>query len=177
MSIQSELKYPGLVVECEELLVKFGLGEKSPTSFSKEAWKRMTKRKVLDENRICILQEIKRYKKIDYLELKEEPFGTKNYFKTMNVKDARLRLRMRLKIVPGIKYHYKNDAKFKETLWSCDVCALSGEYSLDTLSHTFWCPGLSQYRNNRDLSLDADAVMYIKDVMKVRENLSTKEET
>ena len=90
MSIQSELKYPGLIVECEELLIKFGLGEKSPTSFSKEAWKRMTRRKILNENRSYILQEMKRYKKMDYLELKEEPFGTKPYFKKMNVKDARL---------------------------------------------------------------------------------------
>ena len=89
----------------------------------------------------------------------------------MNISNARLKFRMRLQIVPGIKSSFKNE--FKDQLWSCPVCELTGEYHLDSLSHTMWCPGLSKLREDRDLNSDQDAVMYMKDVIRLREYISS----
>ena len=58
-----------------------------------------------------ILQETKTYKKLNYINLKKEKFGTKEYIKQMNVSDARLNFRMRVQSVPGIKYSFKNKYK------------------------------------------------------------------
>ena len=78
--------------------------------------------------------------------MKEENFEQKECIKQLNVSNVRLKFCMRLQIVPGKKPSYKN--KYKNLLWSCPVYELVGQYSLDSLSHTMWCPGL----RNRDLS-------------------------
>ena len=108
--------------------------------------------------------------------MKEELFETKNYTQNMNVTNARIKFRMRVQLVPGIKYSYKNTQKYKDELWSCPVCELTGDYSLDSLPHTFWCPGLTKLRENRDLNIDEDVVSYMKDVLRLRECISSKNE-
>ena len=170
--IQHSLNYPGLVKECRELLISYGLGDKNPADFSKKSWKRMTRKTMRSKNEEYILQEAKKYKKIDYLEMKKEDFGVKDYIKKLNVSEARLRFRVKLQLVPGIKFSYKNTEKYKADMWSCPVCQMTGAYSLDSMSHTMWCPGLADFRKDRDMRLDKDIVLYMKDVLGLREKIS-----
>ena len=93
--------------------------------------------------------------------MKEENLEQKEYIKQLNVSNARLKFCMRLQIVPGVKHLYKN--KYKRS-------TLVGQFSLDSLSHTMWCPGL----RNRDLNSDKDAVLCMKDVLRLREFISLK---
>ena len=59
--IQHGWNYPGLVKECEKILIQFGSGDKSPKHFSKLSWMNLIRRKIRDENQKYILEESERY--------------------------------------------------------------------------------------------------------------------
>ena len=173
MRIQTNFGYPGLISECETLLTSLGLEDKNPINFTKKAWNNMIKTTTKQFNERSLLEDMKRYKKINYFEMSKEDFGVKDYLNEMKLSEARLFFRMRLKIVQGIKFCYKSETKYKDSLWSCPICSLTGNYDLDSLSHTFVCPGLAVLRRNRDLSVDGDIVEYMKEVLRLREYISS----
>ena len=105
--------------------------------------------------------------------LKDEQFEPKSYLSQLNIYDGRIKFRTRVQLIPGLKYLYKNDRNFAESMWSCPLCEKFGqEYSLDNYSHSLTCIYLEDLRSNRNLLLDQDLCSYIKDVLKRREELS-----
>ena len=68
--------------------------------------------------------------KLDSKVLSDESFGLKEYFKTLNLVDARLRFRIRSSMVPTVKMNFPNDPSFKGDLWTCQHCP-----RIDTQTH------------------------------------------
>ena len=75
--------------------------------------------------KVCCEEQVG-YQLLDYDKIKDEHFETKDYLKKMNIWDARLRLRIKLELVPGIKYCYKNDKKFSASLGLASTLTLRG---------------------------------------------------
>ena len=89
---------------------------------------------------------------------KDEEFCTKEYFKTLNIFDARTIFKMRAKMTQYVKWNYQNDVKNRAQLWQCSSC----QSSIDTQSHITWCPAYSDLRENRSLENDKDLAGSIK---------------
>ena len=141
--------------------------------FQKCHGKKWQKKTVKDFSHRKLLEKIKTYKKLDYSQLREENFEPKTYLRKLNIHDARIKYRTRVNLVPGLKYHYKNDKKFRESLWSCPLCEKFGdEYSLDNFSHSLTCSFLSDLREQKDLTEDKQLCEYMRNVIRRREDIS-----
>ena len=170
---QIENNYPGLMMECHDILDQIGLRHCHPCHFSKMSWKKMTKMTIKEHNRSHLLEKIKTYKKLDYFQLKEEEFEPKSYLRNLNIHDARMKYRTRINLVPGLKFHYKSDKRFRESMWSCPLCEKLGDnYNLDNLSHTLACPFLADLREQRDLEDDRQLCEYVREALRRREDVS-----
>ena len=64
-NIQEKYSFPGLITECKTALRNFGLSSENLQSYTKPQWKRIIKKKILEENRRQILNSMKDYKKIN----------------------------------------------------------------------------------------------------------------
>ena len=96
--IATHAGYPGLMQEYMELCGKYNLP--CARTVSKQRWKKLVKRAILDENRRQLLEQIKlKYKKLDYNSLVDEKFEVKDYFKSLRLSNARLKFRIRAKMV------------------------------------------------------------------------------
>ena len=171
LEIQEKCNFSGLSKECKELLDELSLSSINPENVKKSWWKNEVKKAANKRNKEVLLMDIKHYKKLDFYKLKEEEFETKNYIKTLNVSDARLRFRMRVNLVPNFKFCYKSVPAFRQSLWECPMCITKGTYHLDNLAHAYTCPMLKDLQN-RPLVTDKDFVIYIRDVLRRREEFS-----
>ena len=98
--------------------------------------------------------------------MKDESFETKEYLKKMNIADARVNFKLRSQMV-DVKFNYKHDPRYTKDLWKCDSC----ESAIESQSHILWCPSYSDLRVGKNINNDQDLVNYIKQVMKIRDNL------
>ena len=87
---QTAMCFPGLMMECAKLMESYKLSDAK--SYSKLQWKKIVKKQVTDQNRESLLEIVKKkYKKLDYELLKEENCELKDYLKSLNLPDARLK--------------------------------------------------------------------------------------
>ena len=61
-------------------------------------------------------------KKLDYATLNEEKFETKEYFKSLNLPDVRLKFVLRSKMTKTVQMNFKNDPRFTCNGWKCVDC-------------------------------------------------------
>ena len=120
--IQERESFPGLVKECQSQLVKLGLSNLDPTSFSKQSWKRMITKKIHEENIKQLLEDMEGYKKVDQKEMMNEKFEVKEYFKTLTLTQARMRFAIRTHQVRTIKMNQMNNKQYSSQLWQCISC-------------------------------------------------------
>ena len=79
-STQVSLSYPGLMLECQELMEEYNLTDVK--SSSKIQWKKMVKNKVKEQNETSLLTIVnQKYTKLDYNVLSEETCDMKGYLK------------------------------------------------------------------------------------------------
>ena len=118
------------------------------------------------ENREFIIQSARKYKKIDYLSLAEEDYGTKEYLFRYDLAKARIKFKERSNCMTTCKVHYPSDRKNLESVFKCPEgeCA-----SLDTLSHWRKCQPYEHLRENRNLNDDYDLLSYYQDVISLRQ--------
>ena len=88
---------------------ELGLELNDQTSLSKVQFRSKLKAEITEKNRFDLLEQIKSYKKIDYWEIKDEPFEMKNYFKELTLQDARVKFAIDMKTLRGIKGHFSPD--------------------------------------------------------------------
>ena len=70
-NVQNKLALPGLVEECQEYLVKFGISD--ITKYSKPQWKRLILEKIDSLNKATLLDTMKyNYKKLDHKNLQKK---------------------------------------------------------------------------------------------------------
>ena len=157
--------YPGLIQEYKTLCLEFKLPD--PHTTARQAWKRQVKRAVTEVNKNELLSLIRdRYEKLDYESLKTEDFSTQEYLKTLNVNDARLKFRIRCKMVKTIAMNFSSDTKFSNKLWQCTHCD-----KIDSQTHILSCASYKHMRKGKNLNSDRDLVRYFREVISLREKI------
>ena len=105
-----------------------------------------------------------KYKKLDYISLVDEKFEVKDYFKSLRLSNARLKFRIRTKMVDKIAFNFSSDPKYVGRLWQCMHCEC-----IDSQSHVLTCVGYKHLREGKKLNSDNDLVSYFREVIVLRE--------
>ena len=82
-----EVQAIGIMKECEEHLAKLNFPVNRHAS--KWHWKREVRKYIFHVNKQCLLEEMKRYKKLDYDTCSRESFERKYYFFDLNLEQVR----------------------------------------------------------------------------------------
>ena len=101
----------------------------------------------------------------DFL-IESDNFETKEYIRNMNVTDARVKFKLKTKMLE-VKFNYKNDPINQATLWRCDSC----RSAIDTQGHILWCPAYSELREGKDIKNEKHLIEYVKKVLQIRDKL------
>ena len=158
--VQTRLTLPGLVDECQEFLIYFGITQMD--KFSKNQWKTMIKKHIRKLNKDKILTDMGRYKKLNNEQLINEEFEHKQYLSSLNISSARLMFRIKSLMTPTIRMNFQSDAKFTLDLWACPGCPTENDKVgyRDTQFHVTICPGYAHIRQDKNLTQDKDIVQY-----------------
>ena len=160
--IQERLNLPSLLDEIVHFLNKFEVYD--VLQFSKDAWKKLVSKNIVQMNREFIIESSKRYKKLDYVSMGCEDFGLKKYFLDLNLEDGRLKFRERCKTMTTCKTDYPSDMKNVRSLFSCHHCDEVDSVNL----HWKTCSAYSHLRENRNLNSDVDLCAYYRDIINLR---------
>ena len=131
----------------------------------KKEWKNLMRKKIESANRSRLIEEAKKYKKIDYVSLSCEEYKIKDYFCNLDLAKARLKFRERAKCMRTCKRHYSSDPNNLKTMFFCQSCDTK---SVDVLSHWRVCESYDHLRINRNFDSDFDLVSYYQDVIDLR---------
>ena len=137
-------------------------------TMNKYQWKRRTNEAVKSENRNQLLEEMKKYTKIQYSDLQNDDCVMKEYFRKYFLRDARTKFAMDCKMLITVKSHFSSDKEFSDDLWECEA----GCGRVDSVRHIKVCPGYEDLRMNRDLDNTLDTVHYFQDVIELRMGVS-----
>ena len=110
-----------------------------------------------------------KYKKIKADDYKSESCQIQSYMKTLNIKDARMRFKIRAQMTPTVQMNFMSDPVFTENLWSCQGCP-GTDACRDTQTHILTCEGYSDLRINKNLDSDKGLVDYFDAVIRRRMN-------
>ena len=162
-NVQNKLALPGLVEECQEYLVKFGISD--ITKYSKPQWKRLILDKIDSLNKATLLDTMKcKYKKLDHQKFAEENFELQPYLIDLQTNQARNKFRIRSFMTKTVKMNFPSDEGYKRQLWKCQHCP-----NIDTQSHIQHCPAYEHLREGKNLDNDLDLVKYFQQVIAMRE--------
>ena len=114
---------PGLVNEMEPHLNALNITDLK--TISKWSYKKIVKDYVFKLNRSELLLEIQGYKKLNYDELSRENFDRKQYFSQLNLEDARMKLRINVRLVPTILANYPSKYRRQGRSLVCISCSQS----------------------------------------------------
>ena len=153
---------PSLTQEVNVYLAMLDIKEEEVMNLDKSSFKRLLKDKLEKKNRDDIIQRMKRYKKINYLDKKEEPYGLKDYFKTMKLEDCRTLFSMKCLNTKSIKSHQMSNKEYARDLWSCPCGAQ------ESIGHLTRCYLYAPQRENKDLEEEDQLVQYLQEVLKLR---------
>ena len=169
-NVQKKLNLPGLVEECKEFLINSEVTHVE--NFSKHEWKHLVKKKMKEENKEDILDQMKGSKKLPVDQLKTEPFSMKSYLSELNMEDARLRFKINSGMTPTVKMNFKSEPEYTRDMWRCSGCLTEDNPmgNRDTQLHVMVCPGYEDYRKDKNLADDKDIVEYFKLVIDHRLN-------
>ena len=168
-SVQKRLELPGLLQECQEFLVKFDILD--VIEYSSGQWKKLVEKNIIEKNKTDLLETVKgKYKKISYEELSTETFELKPYMRQLSISLARDKFRLRSKMTRTVKFNFPSDKKFRADMWRCWHCP-----SIDSQAHVRVCPAYQEFRLNKDLDNDKDLVLYFRQVIKLRDDMTSDE--
>ena len=165
--VQLKLGLPGLIKECEQYLVKFGVID--ITKYTKIQWKNLVNQNIAKMNRECLLDKMKSYSKLDQNKFAEEKFELKPYLKNLQLTQARQNFRIRSFMTRLVKMNFPSDRVYSSDLWSCWHCP-----NIDTQAHIRHCPAYQHLRMDKNLDNDMDLVKFFQEVIKLRESLLDK---
>ena len=160
---QKRLMLPGLVSEANIMMADLEIEPSLLINSSKAMWKKMIKSKIREKNRKDLLSRIKNYKKLNYSEMKDEPFEVKQYLKTMTLTDARTMFSIKSQMTKTVQYHFRRDKGYTASMWSCVSCQ-----KIDSINHIKVCPKYDHLRLGKDLNDDKDLVHYVQEVVAAR---------
>ena len=162
---------PGLVSDCKEHIQQIYSG--SLNHISKWAWKRKVKSYFKNRNTNQLLEEIKRYKKLNYEELRNESFERKSYFSDLDLENARMIFRVRSNLVQTVRRNFSR--KYRTSSLKCQSCfcpdASPNNQTLpeDTQSHLIsHCSAFDDLRVKHDLDTDKGLGEFFREVVNRR---------
>ena len=164
--VQKRLDFPGLLSECQEYLQQWNIINLE--NYSKGQWKNLIKTKVKLKNKDDLLHMMKQYSKIDHKEISSEHFETQPYLKQLNISYARDKFRLRSHMTRTVKFNFSSDKRFIADLWKCWHCP-----DIDSQAHIKICPAYQQFRDSKDLSSDYDMIAYFRQVIELRDKMSS----
>ena len=157
--------HPGLMREYTKLCAQYNLP--SALNTPKGVWKRLVKTAISEGSKTKLLEQIQnKYKKLNYDALKHEKFEIKEYLKELRLSDARMKFRIRSKMVETIAFNFSNDPININRLWQCTHCD-----KIDSQSHVLICDSYKHLRKDKNLGSDRDLVAYFRDVISLRDKI------
>ena len=161
-------------------------------------WKEKVKEYISNKQRLELLDDIKKYKKLDYEELAKEKFEKKQYFEELNLEEIRLKFKISSKVVPTVRSHFNN--KYKGKGRRCPSCvqppifssleetseplnvssrleddfpvSLSNpltEEPSDSICHLVYdCPTFADQRRHKNMENDVDLCRFFKEIIQYR---------
>ena len=167
--LQLSRNIEGIVTEMSAHIKKIGIH--NPSNISKNIWKRKVDDYITDKNVNDILEDVRRYKKLDFEELSKERFERKSYFLDSTLENARMIFKIKSKVVPSIRKNFPN--KYKNKSLSCQSCKNlnidSSSPPEDTQNHVaFECPVFEYLRIQKDMRKDKDLAEFFAEVIKHR---------
>ena len=147
------------------------LGVSNLRTITKHHWKNRVKAYIKNLNKKELIEDSKRYKKINLEENADEEFKRKDYFSALNLEDVRMKFKIESKVVPTIRNHFKR--KYRNNSLKCPSCRMSSVSShveeFDTSTHVLYnCPTFRDQRMNKDFSNDQHLVDFFKFVIEYR---------
>ena len=169
--VQKRMNLPGLVKECEKFLAQEGVFD--VTKYSKQQWKTFIKNLIRQKNEQELLTNMKKYKKLDIADFKDENCKEKEYLSSMYLTQARLNFKIRAKMTPTVQMNFMSDQKFSNNLWSCVGCqsvSQTGKVKrmMDSQAHILLCSAYKDLRKDKELTNEKDLVDYFSLVIKRR---------
>ena len=134
---------------------------------SKNVWKDLVKRNVMDGNAKELKADLLKYKKLEESEVLKEEFGRQPYIQQLDLANTRTKFKFRTKMTQHVKMNFSSSTLYTEDLWRCDSC----RNMIDTQSHVLWCESYSGLREGKDLEKDEDLCAYLQEVFKIRHKL------
>ena len=175
--VQKKLDLPGLLQECKEFLVKHEITKLR--HYSSFQWKNLVKCKIYEMNKCEIVSEMKSSQKMKDLDFDNIKFERQPYLLTLNLSEARMKLKINAFMTPTIKMNFPSDTEFTNQFWTCSGCAGSDGDGVgggsgvagrrDTQQHVLICPGYAELRDGIDLENDRDLVKYFTQVINRRQ--------
>ena len=87
---------------------------------SKGIWKSRVKKYIHDKQRKELLEDIKRYKKLNHEELSKDRFEQKTFLKTLSLENSRMRYKVLSNVIPTVRSHFSR--KYKSRSLTCPGC-------------------------------------------------------
>ena len=114
---------------------------------------------------------MKTNKKLDYRQYEEKKFEMSSFFKKLNIENARMMIKMKLKMIPTIRDHFRSNKKYKLENHQCPDCTEIGiPQTKDTIEHvlTSSCEANKDIRDDKDFSKDEDICRFFKELIQRR---------
>ena len=166
---QRENKFPGLVTECRDLIVKYDLPDITmigPVP-SKARWSRTVKSGIREAFEAKSKLEIQKLSKLENIDTNEETFSTKPYLRELSLSQARTKFKLRSRMLE-VKNNFQGGRdKTKLLCAACETC-------VETQDHILFCPSYNNLRVVMNINNDMDLVNYVREVMNRREKNSKK---
>ena len=94
---------------------------------------------------------------------------TKEYLKSLNLPDARLKFGIRANMTRTVQMNYKGEPRFMQNGWKCNDCLLP-----DTQEHIIRCPSYQHLRTGKVLASDKHLVEYFRKIIQIRDKQDEK---
>ena len=133
--------------------------------------KKIVRKKIESIQKEELIEDMKKYKKIDHRSYKEREFKMSDFLTTLSLKDMRVRVQSELYMIPTIRKNFKNHRRYKEEKYRCPDCASIGILDVsDSQEHvlTSSCPANSDLKAGRDFSREKDICDFFHDLIKRR---------
>ena len=131
---------------------------------SKGQWKQTVSQYYKLKNEEELLKMMAGSHKVEYEKISKEKCEVKDYMKELPYNGALVKFRLRAKLFPTIKSHFKNNREYEEDLYSCP----EGCVAVDTTRHIERCPKYADLREGFCLDRDSDLVSYFQLVLERR---------
>ena len=191
--LQKARSLPGLFMEVQEDLENIGINDLKIVT--KTVWKKRVSEYIHNKQRNELLEDIKKYKKLNYEVMSKEKFERKNYFYKLNLEQICMRFKISSEVIPTVRTHFKNKYKTKgircpsciqtNTISICeeesgqlsvhedqfpfDLSIPSEEIPKDDIFHLVYdCPTFAEQQKFKDISDDADLCSFFQEIIQYR---------